>query len=276
MKTLKYRSIFTGLTAVAMSVFLFTACEKDTDSPSDSASQGDRLEKFSRLTFSGTSSSTNSGSGTFIGGSSNVSFVSPGGGSLNFVEASASSSSFAHVSSGSVFTDPRSTGPAFGISGTLGLGGGTFTANGETYELDFGYCASQPIGGNTSLPDTTGNVKIFVGIEGAWQDSNAEQDLTFIYIISYDDATEIASFEEYNGDGFVGGAFIVVVRFEDDGGQVEQSTYFGTEGSISFSGSNVDVTGAKLQKVVNNDLDPMEEVDFSADIECVEFNGSND
>lgn len=278
MKTLKYRSIFTGITAVAMSVFLFTACEKDTDAELVSAPQGDRLEKFSRLTFSGTTSSTNSGSGTFIGNSGSFNFTSADGGGLSFAEAGASSNAFSNIESGNVFTDPMSFGPSFGISGNLGLGGGTATFNGESRDFLFGYCASQPIGGNTTLPDTVSDVNIFVGIIGDWQDPDAS-DVSFLYVISYDGSSTIGDFGSYSEyDPSVDDleSYVILVNFEDDNGTTVQKTWFGTEGDINFGENTVDITNATLVEVLNGDLNTSNTADFSANIECVSYNESED
>lgn len=275
MKTMKYRSIFAGLTVVAMSVFLFTACEKDTDNDIASAPEGDKLEKFSRLTFSGTTSSTNSGSGTFIGNSGSLSFTSADGGGLSFAEAGSSANAFANIESGNMFTDPMSFGPSFGISGSLGVGGGSVTFGNESRDLAFGYCASQPIGGNTTLPDSVADVNIFVGIVGDWQDPD-EDELAFLYVISFDGSSTIGDFDSYYSyDPLTSSldAYVILVTFNDD--QSSTTTYFGTEGNISFSDNNVDISNATLVEIVDGDLS-QNTVDFSADIECVEYNESDD
>ena len=270
MKTLKYRSIISGFTAVALSVFLFTACEKESDNGMEIAN-GDKFEKFSRLTFNETSSNANSGTGTFNGGSGNV-FSGANGASLTFTEGN-SEANFADIKPGNFFTDPMSTGPAFGLAGAIGNGGGTFTVGGTKYDYDFGFCASQPIGGHTSLPDTN-DVNIFVGIQGDWQGDDV--DMHFVYVISYNDATKIGSFDSYEGSGAPLEAYVVVVQFVDDGqGSSDLYTYFGTSGSISYDGSNVSLTGVKLQEIVSGQLDPTE-FDFSSEIECVAFNHDND
>tara|TARA_B100000965_G_C19590878_1_gene757921 strand:- start:484 stop:1314 length:831 start_codon:yes stop_codon:yes gene_type:complete len=276
MKTLKYRSAFASIAVAALSVFLFTACEKDTDSPVQEK-ESDRLAKFSRLVFSGATSATESGGGTFSGGGGSINFSAAGGGGATFAEAGGEAQVFASIEgNGQVFTDPMSTGPVFGISGLLGTGGGSFTVNGETEDLIFGYCASQPVGGNTSLPDSTSDVKVFVGIAGDWL--NESNDLTFIYVISYNNSTKIGSFYDYN-DWIIGtplDAYVVVVRFEEDEmGQSQQYTYFGTEGNISFGSSSVSISNATLVKIENDDL-TQDEVDFSAEFDCIEYNEPED
>lgn len=68
MKTMKYRSVFGTLCVAALSVFLFTACEKESDSVNGSPTKADRLSKFKSLVFSGSgtggATSSTSGSGT--------------------------------------------------------------------------------------------------------------------------------------------------------------------------------------------------------------------
>ena len=71
-------------------------------------------------------------------------------------------------------------------------------------------------------------------------------------------------------------AYVVVVRFEEDEmGQSQQYTYFGTEGNISFGSSSVSISNATLVKIENDDL-TQDEVDFSAEFDCIEYNEPED
>jgi len=284
MKTMKYRSIFAAFTAVALSVFLFTSCEKESDGE---AEKSNRIEKFKRLQFStgSASSSTNSGSGTFIGNGSNISYVPPG---------NASSAQFAPAPSGNAngFTNPNSTGTNFVVDRSFGEGGGTVTIDGERYDMDFAFCAEADFLGffddeedSTSSGSGDGpDVNIFVGIAGEFSfdsDSSSsdgpELDLV-LYAFSYNGGQNISGFDTFEGDlsSRFKGAFIIAVAYEENEfGDSEAVFYFATQGSLAFSGSEVLMSGVRMTKVdmgSNGDANGLsgDMVNLAANLTCVQ------
>lgn len=283
MKTMKYRSIFAAFTAVALSVFLFTSCEKESDGE---AERGNRLEKFKRLQFStgSASSSTNSGSGTFIGNGSNISYVPPGG---------AGSAQFAPAPSGNAngFTNPNSTGTNFVVDRSFGEGGGSVTIDGERYDMDFAFCAEADFLGffdNGSDSSSSGNgdgpeLNLFVGIAGEFSFDGADSSSSdgpgldlVLYAFSYNGGQQISSFDTFEGD--LGkrfkGAFIIAVAFgENEQGETEEAFYFATGGSLAFSGSEVLMSGVTMTKVeIGSESNGLtgETANLAANLTCVQ------
>lgn len=272
MKTMKYRSILATITAVALSVFLFTSCEKESDNPG--SSNGDRLEKFKRLQFStaSTSSTTNSGSGTFVGNGNNVSFVSTDGPKANFTPASSGNSNG--------FTDPKSTGTSFIVDQSFGFGGGSVTIDGKEIDLDFAFCAEADFLGVFNSNDTTENeneLNLFVGISGDFSlDSSSSDGIDLIlYVFSYNGGSEIGNFLDFESGEFDEGAFVIAVAYEEDEqGNREQILYFGTEGSVIFDGSNVLLSTVEMMKVEEgNDGHSLgsETATLDAALECITY-----
>lgn len=282
MKTLKYRSAFAGLMVAALSVFLFTACEKDSDGDAP-ASKPSVLEKFQRLTFNSGSTSTSTSStssGTFTGGGGSISYTPPSGGNSTFTSAE---------DQGPAFTDPMTKGNSFDITGGLGVGGGSITVDGEKIDLLFGLCADEDFTGGFSLPDTN-NVKLFLGIGGdfdsddpseifAGQSSNpADAGVEiFFYIFSYNGGSDLGSFDLFEGnDGEVDkAAFILAVTFgKDENGDPTSDTWFGTKGSATFAGSQVFLSGVEMTKLGNMGLGD-ETASLSGNLTCASFDPSD-
>jgi hypothetical protein len=286
MKRMKYRSVFA---LAGLSVFLFTACEKETDNPiiGKEKQEYDVLEKFKRITFtSGSStSSTNSGTGTFSSGSGSITFSNPSDnkGGVYFSSLEPQSPNFSGSSITTTnFTNPLDDGTdRFVIKGSRsdGTGGGSFTVDGESFDLDFGYCASQAVGGNTDLPDSS-SVRVFVGIQGPFDNSDEEQDLKFIYVISFNDATTISSFDSYYNyipDSMQLGAYVVYVKIDEmDNNQQAVYTYFGTSGSIGFNGNSVELTNVRVEEVINGEIFEEYSLSLSAKFECVDYEEHDD
>lgn len=280
MKTMKYRSIFAAFTAVALSVFLFTSCEKESGDAE--IYKPNRLEKFKRLKFTSgsASTSTNSGTGTFIGnGSSSISYVPPGdGGSAQFAPVSAGNNNG--------FTNPNSAGPNFVVERSFGQGGGSVTIDGDRYDMDFAFCAEADFfgffgdeGDSTSNDGDGPDLNMFIGIAGNFSfDSLSNSDLgldLILYVFSYNGGATVGTFDDFEddlSDNFKG-AFIIGVAFEEDeNGDKQEAFYFGTQGSVAFAGEEVLMSGVKLAKVElgsNSNSLTNEEVNMSADLTCV-------
>lgn len=277
MKTLKYRSAFAGIMVAALSVFLFTACEKESDSPA--APQNSKLEKFKRLTFSGgnSTSTTSTSSGTFTGGGGSVSFSGAGDGMNN--------SQFAPAPSGNSvsFTDPGATGNSFNIS-SLGLGGGTVTFNGTSYNVALGICVSDgsfvPVGSDSTQRGQEPNIRGFIGIAGdidvdafvrgedEAEDLGAE--LT-IFVFSYNGGTSIADIDELDGDNPRGAFVFVGKTVSGPNGDKDVELYFATRGSVSFSDGSVVMSGVRMEGLDLSEGNTLSTATMSALIECVEI-----
>lgn len=255
MKTMKYRSVFGVLCTAALSVFLFTSCEKESDSMGG-GSTGDRLEKFKRLEFTGSgggatgSSTSSSGSGTFIGGGGgNLSYVPPAG--------SGNGTQFAPtVQGGGEFTDPMSTGSSFAVSNPFSVGGGSFTLGNKTYEMDFGFCASGDFFDVIDGPDAgEDEVEIFIGVSGDFDLSEEFGDSVdlgldlILYAFSYNGGTSIGdftSFEDENGQPSNNAYVLAVTNFgSENGGEI----YFAKSGKVDFGGSTVSLSGLTMVKL---------------------------
>lgn len=284
MKTLKYRSILASTMVAALSVFLFTSCEKESDNLAAAPEDGNRLEKFARLQFSGAAggSTSNSGSGTFIGNGNNVQYTDADAGSIEFVPENAADQQRG-------FTDPMSTGPEFSIFSSVGSGGGSVTLDGKDYDLDFGFCADVDFlgftpgsGSSDSSSGSSSDLNIFIGISGDFVMGESESsglDL-ILYAFSYNGATDLGSFEDFEGGEAENAAFVIAVAFEEDGHEGhggEPTFYFATDGSLSFAGEEVIISGAEMMKIEMGDNDhdhgDGESVDMSANLECIKYSG---
>ena len=270
MKTMKYRSILATITAVALSVFLFTSCEKESDNPG--SSNGDRLEKFKRLQFStaSTSSTTNSGSGTFVGNGNNVSFVSTDGPKANFTPASSGNSNG--------FTNPRSTGSSFIVDQSFGFGGGTVNLDGKDIELDFAFCADADIFGSAgAFEDSTKELNVFIGISGDFVNASEGTDALdlILYVFSYNGGSEIGNFLDFTEGDFDEGAFVIAAsNEEDEQGKKKLVLYFATEGSVIFDNGSVLLSSVELLKIEEgqdgNSLSS-ETATLDAELECATY-----
>lgn len=284
MKTLKYRSVFGIMTTVALSVFLFTACEKESDEYG-TPQKTDRLSKFKRLTFSGSTATTtsNSGSGTFIGNNNNISFSSSMNSTGSFASSSSSSTQFAEPGSGDkMFTDPRANVPAFQVNALFGTGGGDFTVDGENYDLEFGLCATTNFLGFGLSPgfDTSSaeeNLKVFIGIDGDFDESFDANDTTatfpinhIVYLFSYGQATQVGSFFDFDGGSLSGKTFGFIVAFNEGS---EGNIFWLTEGDVSLSEDGVSISNGMVG-YYNPDIMEVDETNtapFSADFDCISF-----
>gem|GEM_PF-1388253 len=288
MKTMKYRSISALAVATMLSVFLFTSCEKESDGDFGNYDEApaNRLEKFKRLKFSGSSaegSTTDSqGSGTFIGNGNNVSYTgAESTGNSQFVPENPEDAERG-------FTDPMSSGPEFAVFNPFSAGGGSLTIDGEDFDLDFGFCAESDVlqifGGSDSSnqggEDSPANLQLFIGVSGDFDPSKVgENDLgvdLIFYAFSYNGATKIGDFTDFEGeDDPENLAFVIAVKFgKNEMGEPSGDFFFATEGSINFAGSEVIINGAKMAKVefgeqgMDNSLGS-KLVDLSASLECV-------
>lgn len=253
MKNLKYRSIFGALATAALSVFLFTACEKESDGYG-TPQKPDRLSKFKSLTFSGGSASTttNSGSGTFIGNNNSVNFTSPdNSGGNEFVPASAAASE-------NEFTDPMSTESSFVISNGFTFGGGTVSLGGKSYTIDLGFCASSDVFGFSPGQGGSSNeeLDVFIGVSGNFDIGQLESDSgefpvdLILYVFSYNGGSNIGSFTDFEVGEAGNGAFVIAVEFD----KVHQDgkLYFSTSGSVDFAGSSVTLSSIQMAEILES------------------------
>lgn len=250
MKTMKYRSVFSTICAVTLSVFLFTACEKESDNIG--SVEGDRLEKFKRLKFTANepSGSNTSGTGKFVSGGGNVTFV-PASGSGN-------SSQFSPiVNGGGEFTNPMSTGSSFAVANPLSIGGGSFTLGTKTYQMDFGFCASSALFGAIDGPNGNDDeLEVFIGVSGDFDVSAGTGDPEdlgldlILYVFSYNGSNNIGDFGSFDGEGDpANSAFVIAVtNFDEDGGDI----YFSKSGNVDFGGSNVSLSGLTMAKILED------------------------
>jgi len=274
MKTLKYRSAFVGLMAATLSVFLFTACEKDTDGPTETPTKASKFDKFKRLSFS---SPDNSGPST----------TSSSSGDINFVQAGANNSEFISPSAGGAsFTDPRSTGSSFIVPNAFQAGGGTIQFGGKSLNVAFGLCVSSDPIGLTDL-DTEGNdFEAFVGIAGenlslgnivssssdTTGDGFGETGVELVlFVFSFNGGTNLGNLEDLDSDN-PRAAFVVAFEVEDGnlGEEFGEGLYFGTSGSVSFGGSNVALTNVNMVELLDDELGD-ESKKLSAALTCVSF-----
>lgn len=276
MKTLKYRSIFGALATAALSVFLFTACEKESDGYG-TPQKPDRLSKFKRLVFTGSSSTTttNSGSGTFIGNNNSINFTAPdNGGGTEFVPASAAASE-------NEFTDPRSTGSSFVVNNSFTLGGGTVTLGSNSYNIDVGFCASSDVFGQIDGlggGEQGAEIDMFIGVSGDFSFGSFESDTgevddmpinLLLYAFSINGSNRIGDFAEFQEETVGKGAFVVAVEFNEK--EESAAMYFSTSGSVDFTGSNVSLSGVKMAKIEEGEFgDELSStvVNLSAYLEC--------
>lgn len=287
MKTMKYRSVFGTLCAAALSVFLFTACEKESDGISGSTNK-DRLEKFKRLQFTGsgaeTSTSSTGGSGTFSGtGSSSISYTPPTGGN-----GPGNGATWAPTTPNEAeFTDPMSTGPVFAVSTPFSSGGGAVTFGNKSYDLNFGFCASSDIFGSFS-PDSANSesdLEVFIGVSGDFDISMAGEDEPddlgiglILYVFSYGGSSQIGSFENFEEGSAENSAFVMVVEFEP-GEDEDAVIHFAKSGTVDFSGSTVTLSNVQMAKVIETMIEPGQYLDelssntkkLDALLECFQF-----
>lgn len=276
MKNLKYRSIFGALATAALSVFLFTACEKESDGYG-TPQKPDRLSKFKALTYTGSNSTTtsNTGSGTFLGNNSNISFVPPGG-------ATGSETQFAPASGNdNGFTDPMSTESSFVISNGFSFGGGTVSLGGKSYTIDLGFCASSDVFGFSPGQGGSSNeeLDVFIGVSGNFDIGQLEDDSEefpvdlILYVFSYNGGKSIGSFTDFEGGEAGNGAFVIAVEFD----KVHQDgkLYFSTSGSVDFAGSSVTLSSIQMAEIlesIEGDELGNKSVPLQAFLECGSLN----
>lgn len=251
MKNLKYRSVLGAIATVTLSVFLFTSCEKESEG---TPTKPDRLSKFKSLVYSGGSASTtaNSGSGTFLGNNSNITFTTPGG-------AGSSETQFAPAAGNdNGFTDPTSTESSFVISNGFTLGGGTFSLGGKSYDIDLGFCASSDIFDFAPGQGGSENEELdaFIGVSGNFDLTNVDDttgELPFnviLYVFSFNGGSSIGDFVNFENGDVDDGAFVLVAEFDDEYEDVK--LYFSTSGSVSFAGSNVTLSNVQMAEVFDS------------------------
>jgi len=266
MKTLKYRSAFVGIMAATLSVFLFTACEKESDS--EPAQERSRIEKFSRLSFT-TESSSGSG-GSYTGNNGSVTYTQPGASNSSFSGAEGSQPSF---------TDPRSRGNSFAVSSPFSFGGGSVNIDGTDFPLSIAICANEDLFDIFEFEEGEENegpeFDLFIGVAGDFEFGPDQEELPLdllVYAISYNGGSQLGSYESFENDDEIGeAAFVIVVEYS--GNEGEPNFWFGTDGAVSFSGPDVLLAGVELSKV---DLESAmggltrETVSMTGDLSCVE------
>lgn len=271
MKTLKYRSVLGALATAVLSVFLFTACEKESDGYS-TPQKPDRLSKFKSLTYTGSNSTTtsNTGSGTFLGNNSNITFTPPGG-------AGSSEAQFAPAGeSDNSFTDPMSTESSFVISNGITFGSGTVSLDGVSYDIDLGFCASSDIFGITPGEggSETEGLDVFIGVSGDFNleelDDTTEMPFNLLlFVLSYNGGSNIGSFDDFEMGEANNGAFVVAAKFDGDF-EDGVKLYFSTSGTVDFAGSNVTLSSISMAEVLEsrNDFDLGNTVPLQGFLEC--------
>ncbi|MAY83926.1 MAG: hypothetical protein CMP59_07315 [Flavobacteriales bacterium] len=254
--------------AATLSVFLFTACEKESDSPTpNSPSKASKFDKFKSLAFSDANGSGPSSSGV-------------SGSNINFTQAGASNNDFVSPSAGgAAFTNPQSTGSSFIVPNSFQAGGGTIQFGNKSLNVAFGLCASTDIFGESGVEEGA-DFDAFIGIAGEnlsfdglvggdLEDAGVE---LILYVFSFNGGTAIGDLEDFDSDN-PRAAF--VMAFELDGGDLGQEfgegLYFGTSGSVSFGGSNVAVTNVNMVELTEDDELGDSSKKLSAALTCVSF-----
>ncbi|MEX2379352.1 MAG: hypothetical protein WD530_01305 [Vicingaceae bacterium] len=256
MKTLKYRSVLGALATAALSVFLFTACEKESDGY-NTPQKPDRLSKFKSLTYTVNSSTVNnSASGTFIGNKSNITFTAPGASGnseVQFTQASGNDNGF---------TDPMSTESSFVISNGFTLGGGTVSIDGKSYEIDLGFCASSDFFGlnEGEFGEETEGLELFIGISGNFDFDEFEGDTAempfdmLLFAFSINGGNNIGSFHDFESGDINSGAFVTAFVFNEN----EAKYYFSTAGSVDFAGTNVSLSNVQMTELLETTMENFE------------------
>lgn len=256
MKNLKYSSVIPAFAAVILSVFLFTACEKDT-AVNPQSNKGDIIEKFKRLKFQTV---------TKTKGNSSGSYASPGDGNANFVTPNSSGPSFSSVDAGSnnQFTDPMSSANTFAVNGNFGFGGGSFTLNGEKIDIAVGFCGTDIFGELGLSEEELDEVDIFIGVAGDFDiESNSEGEIEYlVYAISYNGGTELSNLDEIDENNMDGLAFVMIMEFNEN----NFKAYLSTGGSIAFSDTYMTLSNVSLV-----DEEGMDAGSMDAAFECVNY-----
>lgn len=272
MKTLKYRSVFSTLCVAMLSVFLFTSCEKESEAGPSEGDNVDRFEKFRRLSF------------TKLDGSNSTAYAGSNG-SITYVKSGSNGNTFAQTSGSATFSDPSAGGVSFSVSSSFGEGGGSAVLDGETYNMDFAFCASadflgfaSDLGGGEEEEDEGDDdvaVDIFIGLAGDFNldfgsdsgDTDTGLDM-ILYALSYNDGSNIGGYDAFSDGDTDGAAFVIAVTFGDEG---ETTLYFATEGSAVFAGSQVNLDGVKMIKLDDSNELTEDLVDLRAELQCVTF-----
>jgi hypothetical protein len=226
---------------MSLSVFLFTSCEKETDTISASENKN-IVEKFKRLKFQTVPISNGGTTGNFVG------FT---GGGLNFLPPNHSGPIQFASTTGSkgLFTDPFSSAQIFGVNEMFGQGGGSFTLNGKKVALNFGFCGQDFFGtlDNSFKDDDLDKLDVFIGVAGdfAFDDTGSSPGIDYLlYAISYNGGTKLSSLYDLNkNEKLKDLAFVLLIEFmNEDNAKV----YFSKSGNITFSGSQLTLSDISL------------------------------
>lgn len=245
-----------------LSVFLFTGCEKDTAVAPNSNRQ-DVIDKFKRLKFQTVTTTEDSSEEQEETKDNSSDFVQP--------DAGPDAQFATNTGSNNMFTDPNSSTDYFAVNGQFGYGGGSFTLNGESHDILFGFCGADIFDDLDTLGKSD-EVEIFVGLAGDLDLTDLESDTAsfengyFIYALSYNGGTELVNFNDpedfENRDDF---AVVMIIEFNDEFN--EGKIYFSTGGNITFSGSQVLLAGVSLVDSEGNANGSLDAI-----LECVNFN----
>lgn len=243
-----------------LSVFLFTGCEKDT-AVAPQQNDNNIIDKFKRLKFQ-TVTTTTEDNGNFSDNSKkDTEFTRPGGGS----DATFAPSTGAN----DMFTDPSSDADYFAVNNYFGMGGGSFTFNGQKHDVAFGFCGTD-LFGELDMNGELDQVDIFIGVAGDWAFENGSEEPEngyIIYAFSYNGSTNINNFNEIDEAETIDNmAFVMIIEFNED--LQNAKFHFSTSGSMTFSNSQVLLSGVNLV-----DMDGNNSGTVDANLECINFSG---
>lgn len=268
MKKSKF-NILTIIGIFIMSTLLFTiSCEKEDGT----LTKKSKFAKFKALHFTGevasTSTNSSAGSGTFTGNSNgDITFIPPHGETPTFTPTGGENQ---------IFTNPTSTDKTFIVNSNFNFlhGGGVVTLGSKSYDMTFGLCLSSDIFGMTDAPDAD-NLKTYIGISGNFDIDNINYDGEYdndnsinllLYVFSYNNRTQIGTFDDFKGGKSLNGAYIIAVEFKDAG---EPDLYFAVGGNVNFVGDNINMNGIQMRKIsIDEDFLEGNIINLSATLEC--------
>jgi hypothetical protein len=279
LKNLKTAILPSGvLLFLVLFTFSCNTTEQDGFGPRKKITQGQIMRTFSKFKVVKPSNGGN--------------FSEPSGGTVNGSPSEgnnfggpAEGGNFARPSEGATFSGPNQ---GFTASvGSVGLGGGSFTIDGETYELDIVFCSGSAFNPFEGVLDAPEDATVLIGIafegnflelllSGGEDELNAQGGIGVILtdenpdgnynVTAFDEDAELNSNEAF--------LFAYTIDLENSTGEEPEFAFFVSlnGGQISASGGQIDILDLEVVKFSSEgDLFEGEEASLSANLECGEL-----